>query len=179
MVDPVSTRRLAHMALFAVVAAATMFLRLLPISPVTHGVPGPDLMLAFTFAWLLRRPDYVPAPLIVAVFLLEDMMYWRPIGLWPLIVLGGTEFLRSRVRPNRSLSFPAEMLIVAGTMLVMLLVNRLVLALFMVDQPVLGLELLRYLMTLVAYPFVVALSALAFGLRRPVPGGDMAFGRRL
>ncbi|MFT3690776.1 rod shape-determining protein MreD [Paenirhodobacter sp.] len=179
MVDPLSSRRIAHMALFALIAAGTMFLRLLPISPVTHGVPGPDLMLAFAVAWLLRRPDYVPTVLIIAVFVLEDLIYWRPIGLWPLIVLGGTEFLRSRVRPNRSLSFPAELAIVAGVMLVMLLVNRLVLALFMVDQPVLGLELLRYLMTLVAYPFVVALSALAFGLRRPAPGDDIAFGRRL
>ena len=79
----------------------------------------------------------------------------------------------------RSLSLPAEILIVAAAMLVMLLTTRLVLALFMVDQPALGLELLRYLMTLVAYPFVVALSAMAFGLRRPVPGGDASYGRRL
>jgi rod shape-determining protein MreD len=179
MVDPVASRRLGHMALFAAIAAVTTFLRLLPISPVSHGIPGPDLMLAFTFAWLLRRPDYVPALLIVAILLFEDLIYWRPLGLVPLIVLGGTEFLRSRVNPARSLSLPAEILIVAAAMLVMLLTTRLVLALFMVDQPALGLELLRYLMTLVAYPFVVALSAMAFGLRRPVPGGDASYGRRL
>ena len=179
MVDPLTTRRVAHRALYVALAALILFLRLLPINPVEHGIPGPDLTLAFTFAWLLRRPDYVPAALIVAVFLLEDLMYWRPIGLWPLIVLGGTEFLRARESASRDLPFVLEMAIVAGVMAAMLTANRLILAVTFVEQPPLGLEILRLLMTLAAYPFVVALSRLAFGLRRAAPGEVDALGHRL
>jgi len=143
MVDPLTRRRLAHRALYAALAAAILFLRLLPINPVSHGIPGPDLTLALTLAWVLRRPDYVPALLIVAVFLLEDLMYWRPIGLWPLIVLGGTEFLRARESGSRDLPFVFELFLVAGVLSAMLIVNRLILAMTFVDQPPLGLELLR------------------------------------
>jgi len=179
MVDPLTTRRLAHRALYVALAAVILFLRLLPVNPMAHGIPGPDLMLAFTLAWVLRRPDFVPALLIVAVAFVEDLMFWRPVGLWPLILLGGTEFLRARESAARGMPFVLEMLLVSGVMLAMLLANRLVLALAMVDQPPLGLELLRYLMTLLAYPFVVALSRLAFGLRRAAPGEVDALGHPL
>lgn len=179
MVDPLTTRRIAHRALYVALCALVLFLRLLPVSPVAHGIPGPDLTLALTLAWVMRRPDYVPALLIVAVFLLEDLMYWRPIGLWPLIMLGGTEFLRAREAGSRTMPFVLEMALVAGVMAAMLVANRLILGLTFVDQPALGLELLRLLMTLAAYPFVVALSRLAFGLRRAAPGEVDALGHRL
>ena len=71
MVDPLTTRRLAHRALYVALAAVILFLRLLPVNPMAHGIPGPDLMLAFTLAWVLRRPDFVPALLIVAVVQLK------------------------------------------------------------------------------------------------------------
>ncbi len=51
-------------ALFAVLAAVLLFLRLLPLGSVAGGWPGPDLLMCLTFAWVLRRPDYVPALLI-------------------------------------------------------------------------------------------------------------------
>lgn len=177
MVDPKNARRIGHYAIFAALAAVTMFLSLLPVNPTTGGIPGPDMMVAFTFAWLMRRPDYVPALLIVAVFVVEDLMFWRPVGLWPLIVLGGTEFVRSRVRPGRHMPLLAEAALVAFVTLAMVLANRLILGLVMVEQPPLTPELLRWLVTLIAYPFVVALSELAFGLRRPTPG-ETASGRR-
>lgn len=179
MVDPRTTRRLAHWALFLLLTAVTTFLRLLPINPMTDGIPGPDLILVFTFVWLLRRPDYIPAWLIVGVFLLGDLVYWRPVGLWPLIVLLGTEFLRGRAPRSRSLPMAAELAMVGSVMLAMLLLNRLVLALALVEQPPLPLELLRFVITLMAYPFVAAFSRLAFGLRRPVPGEAAGYGRRL
>ncbi|HEY0213775.1 MAG TPA: rod shape-determining protein MreD [Paenirhodobacter sp.] len=179
MVDPRTTRRVAYWALFLALTVTTTFLRLLPINPMAHGIPGPDLMLAFTFVWLMRRPDYLPAWLIIAVFLLGDMIFWRPVGLWALIVLLGTEFLRGRVPLSRALPLAAEMVMVGSVMLAMLLMNRLVLALALVDQPPLGLELLRLMMTLLAYPFVAVFSRLAFGLHRPVPGEAAGYGRRL
>ncbi|NCU20454.1 rod shape-determining protein MreD, partial [Candidatus Falkowbacteria bacterium] len=59
MIDPITRQQLWHIALYLAIAAVLLFLRLLPISPGTGGLPGPDLMLALTLAWVLRRPDYV------------------------------------------------------------------------------------------------------------------------
>lgn len=179
MVDPLSRQLLYHRALYLGVALVVLFLRLLPLSSGASGWPGPDLTLAVTLAWLLRRPEYVPALLIVAVALVEDLMFQRPPGLWALIVLGGTEFLRAREASLRDLSFPLEWLTVGILLLAMVLANRMVLALLMVPQPGLGLSLLHFLATIAAYPLVVIASYLAVGLRRAAPGEVDAFGRRL
>lgn len=170
MVDPLTLRRTLHRALFLAIVAVTLFLRLLPLSPGHGGFPGPDLVLALTLAWLVRRPDFVPAPLIVAVFLLEDLVFLRPPGLWPLIVLLGTEFLRARRDSLRTLTFAVEWLAAAAVIAAMVLANRAVLALVMVPQPVLGQELLRLVMTVLAYPAVVLVSRMALDLRRTAPG---------
>lgn len=179
MVDPITTRKIGYRTLYLGLAALVIFLRLLPVDRMTGGLPGPDLTLALTCAWVLRRPEYVPLLLIVSVFLFEDILFWRPIGLWTLIVLAGTEFLRAREEGSRDLPFALEWALVSGVLAAMLVAERLVLALFMVDQPSLGLELLQMLMTVAAYPAVVALSRLGFGLRRAAPGEVDAFGQRL
>ena len=43
---------------------------------------GPDLLIAFAFAWSLRRPEYVPSLLLALLFLLADLLLQRPPGLW-------------------------------------------------------------------------------------------------
>ena len=41
--------------------------------------PGPDLIaVRLTLAWVLRRPDYVPALLIALVVLVEDLLLHAP-----------------------------------------------------------------------------------------------------
>lgn len=167
MIDPVTARRWSYRALFVALAALLLFLRLLPLSTLPARIPGPDLMLCITFAWVLRRPDFVPAVAIVAVFVIEDMLAMRPPGLWALFVLLGSEFLRDRAGAMRGLPFLAEWATVTAVMAIMLLANRLVLALVMVPQTGLGPTLLQLLATVAAYPLVVAASHLALGLRAP------------
>lgn len=179
MIDPLTRRRLSHRALFAAIGIVLIFIRLMPVNHTPGGLPGPDLTLALTLAWLLRRPEYVPAALIVLVFLLEDVMFWRPIGLWTLIVLGATEFLRTREQSLRDLPFALEWALVTGLLIAMVTLKRMILLMTMVEQPALGLELFQMLMTLVAYPIVVVVSRVAFGLRRAAPGEVDAFGHRM
>lgn len=179
MVDPATSQRWAYRGLYLALAAALLFLRLLPLSTEPPRVPGPDLLLCLTLAWMLRRPDYVPAIFIVAVVLLEDLLLMRPPGLWALIVLLGSEFLRDREPTMRGLPFLVEWATVAAVIAIMILVNRMVLALFMVPQSGLGLTLLQGLITLLCYPVVVGLSLMALGLRRAAPGEVDAQGRRM
>ena len=96
MVDPVTRARLWHRVLFVTIAALVLLLRLLPLSPSASGFSGPDITLALILAWVLRRPEYVPVALILVVVVVEDLLLQRPPGLWPLIVLGATHWLRVR-----------------------------------------------------------------------------------
>lgn len=178
MVDPVAAHRLAYRLLFVGLAALLLFVRMLPLGAVPTRVPGPDLILCGAIAWVLRRPDYLPAALVAAVFLVEDILSMRAPGLWPLIVLLGTELLRSREATLRDLPFALEWL-VAGTLIIaMTMIYRLVLAIFLVPQVPAGMVALQTVSTVLAYPAVVLLTRFVFGLRRTAPG-EAVFGRRL
>ena len=179
MVEFASRRRPAFWALFAGLAVLWLFVRLLPLSTLPPAVPGPDLLVCLVFAWVLRRPEYMPVALITIVVLIEDFLILRPPGLWALMVVLGSEFLRRRQALMREFSFPAEWVIVAVVLLCMLIGQRALLALTMVPQPPLGQALLQVLVTLAAYPLVVAVSHLLFRVRKPATGAVDELGRPL
>ncbi|QDC08817.1 rod shape-determining protein MreD [Oceanicola sp. D3] len=179
MVDPVTARIWTYRAAFLGLCMALAFFRLLPLDTTAGGMPGPDVMLALTFAWVLRRPAFVPPALIVGVFLMADFIFQRPPGLWALLVLLGAEFLRARQGLSRELPFPLEWAMAGVLMVVLMVANMALLALFMVPRPPLGVAMLQMGMTLVTYPLVVAASHMLFGLRKAAPGEVDALGHRL
>lgn len=147
-----------------------IFLHLLPLDTVPRGWAGPDLILALTCAWVIRRPDFAPLLLIALIFLLMDLLYQMPPGLWAALTVIGTQALRRRVTVLRDLTFMAEWVTVAVILSAMTVGNQLVLALLLVDRPPLGLYLMQLLMTLASYPIVAYLSQIAFGVRKQAPG---------
>ena len=96
---------------------------------------GPDLLIAFAFAWSLRRPEYVPSLLLALVFLLADLLLQRPPGLWARIALLACENLKGRSRSLRDATFGAEWIAVAVMLAGILIINRIVLSLVLVPAP--------------------------------------------
>ncbi len=168
-----------YRGLFLTLALTLLFVRLLPIAHTAGAFPGPDLLLCLIMAWVVRRPDFLPLPLIVTVILIEDLILMRPPGLWTALVVLSTEFLRSRVALTRELNFLVEWMLVSGLMLAMLLAFRLILAISMVPQPPFGFSIVQVLWSIVLYPVVVGLSRLILDLRKPATGEIDDFGRRL
>lgn len=177
MVDPVTRALILHRGLYLVIAGALLFVRILPLHTQAGGWPGPDLLLALTLAWVLRRPEYVPALIVAGVFLMEDFLLWRPPGLWAAIVLGATEILRRREASLRDMPFAVEWALVAALLAGMLLADRFALGLFMVPQAGLGQSILQGLSTALAYPVVVWLMGRTSTLRKAAPGETDEMGR--
>jgi rod shape-determining protein MreD len=178
MADPVARRRLSYRLVFLAILALVMLAKLMPLHPGPGSWPAPDILVLITFAWLLRRPDYVPVVLVALVFLLADLLFLRPPGLWAAIVVLATEFLRSREPGWRDIPFLLEWGIVAAVLTAMTLAYSAALAVFFVDQPGLGLTLLHLAITIAAYPVVVLLTARALGLRKAAPGEVDQLGHR-
>lgn len=179
MVDPLRRDILLHRGIFVVVAVALIFIRLMPMGGLPGSLPGPDLLMCLILAWLLRRPDYLPALLIVAVVLLEDLLLMRPPGLWAAMMLLGTEFLRSRIALTRELSFVVEWLFISALMLAMFLGFRLVLTVTFLPQVAFGYALAQVLASILFYPVVVWLSHVTLGVHKPGMGEVDEMGRRL
>ena len=165
--------------LFLSIAFLFLFIRLLPLGAAPGSFPGPDIVLCLTLAWMMRRPDFLPVWLILAVVLAEDLIIMRPPGLWTALVVLATEFLRSRIALTRELSFAVEWLLASGLMIAMLLAYRLAFTLALLELPPFGFSVVQVLWSILAYPVIVLLSRLAFDLKKPATGEVDHQGRKL
>lgn len=166
-------------ATYVGIALVVFFVHLLPLQIPPGRIAGPDVLTALTFAWSLRRPDYVPMISIAVVMLLADLLFHRPPGLWALLVLLGSEWLKARGRQVRENTFAAEWLTAASALLFISVIYRIALALLIVTPGMLSLWVMQYGMTVAVYPLVAAISYLALGVRRSTPGEYDHTGRPL
>ena len=164
---------------FVLTAMVILFFHLLPLNPAPSQWAGPDILVALVFAWAVRRPDYVPILLVAAVMLLADMLLHRPPGLWSVLVVCAAEWLKSRENRQRETTFALEWLTFAGTLIVITLLYRTVLMLLILAPGTIMLSVIQVVMTILAYPVVVAASYFFFGVRRAAPGDVDRLGRAI
>lgn len=160
-------------------AVTVLFARLLPLDLTPGRVPGPDILLGVTFAWVLRRPDYVPIALVATLFFVVDMVLQRVPGISTLMVVVAVEFLRRRESALRGQHFVVEWGFVTAVLLSMVLGERMVLSVFFVEQIPFGRDLLQFLTTAAFYPVIVFLSVFALGVVKLQPGDDPAKGQAI
>lgn len=171
MIATLRRRRIVGTAAYIAIGLAILFFQLMPLNPGQPRLPGPDLILCVTFAWVLRRPDQLPAIIIASMALIGDIMLGRPFGLWSLMVLIATELLRPRAWRWADQPFLFEWLRVAVLMGLMMIGMRLMMVLFLLPVSTLGPVMLQWLATVIAYPLVV-FAVRALGVRR-ISGSDL------
>lgn len=173
------SRNYAGRATLLGICTTLIFLHLLPLNTAPTRWTVPDSILTVALVWVTRRPEYAPALLIAAVFLLCDFLFGRPPGLMAALVVIVSEMLRSRSKMMRSVPFPIEWASVSLGIFAIALINRVVLLMVLVPVPALSLTLVQALLTSLAYPAVVLVAYLMFGVSRPAPGEVDALGHRL
>ena len=164
--DKPASHNWAMRGLYVVLVFLVLFLHLLPLNAQPDRWPFPDVMIALTFAWVLRRPDYVPTLLIAAVMLMADLLLQRPPGLLAALVVLGAAYLRSAAPGMRDAGFVGEWMSVGMVTTAVFLGNRVILAVLSVDQAAFAPVLFQLVVTIVAYPAIVLLSQSVFGVRR-------------
>ncbi len=164
---------------YLVLAFVLLVAPLLPLNTVPRGYATPDILLLVTAAWAARRPDTLPAPVVVGVFLVADFLFQRPPGLYAALVLLMTEWLRRRSARLRKGSFLGEWVAVGTGIAAVGFGNRSILAALMTPQAPLGLTLTQLILTIALYPVSAGVAHLALGLRRPAQGEVDSLGHRL
>ena len=170
MIDPVTSRKWLYRLMFLALAGGVVFVQLIPLQTTPGNWAMPDLLICLCYAWVLRRPEYMPVILIAIVMLVTDMLFMRPPGLMAALFVLGAEFLRARAALIRELPFLLEWAMVAGVLTAVMVANRVVLIAVMEPRPPLGLSLSQLITTLAAYPLVVLFSRYVAGLRKITPG---------
>lgn len=172
----VSPRTWLMRGAFLGLALLIMFFQLIPLDTVPRRWAPPDLLIGFAFAWVLRRPDYVPVLSIAAVMLMADLLFGRPPGLMALLVVLGCEYLRGRAAGLGETGFVGEWIAVCLTLLGITVLNRLVLGILAVQQAPLVLSLIQMAVTMLSYPVLAFVTQTLMGVRKPAPGNAGALG---
>ena len=178
MAEPtLAAQRWSYGAAYLAIVVVIMLIHLVPLSIAPGRIPGPDLLICLTFAWIVRRPHYLPTLLVAMVFLMADMLFMRPPGLWAALVVIAVEILRARESGTREQTFLMEWAMITAVLLAMTLANRIVLTVFFVEQVSFGLSLVQFLATALCYPLVVFASRVAFGISKMARSQTDAKGR--
>jgi len=176
MIDALLLRVWMFRAIYLCILVLIVFVHLLPVSALPNGWPGPDVILAVTVAWLMRRPEFLPVWLLAAVALILDLLFQRPPGLWAAIFVIASEGIRRRAVGSAELPFFAEWALFAGTLLAMTLVYNSVLWATQSDLVRVGLVGIAFAQTVLLYPAIVLVSHV-MGVRRAEPGSVEGMGR--
>lgn len=179
MAEPISASTWAKRVVFLGLAFVIIITQLVPLDMRPARWAPPDLLLAFTLAWVARRPDFLPVLVIAALFLATDLLFQRPPGLWAALVVILTETVRRRSRELRNMPLALEWGTIAFGIVAITLANRVVLAVVMTPQPSLGLTVSQMMLTILIYPLIVFVSHYLFGVRRLAPGAVDGKGQKL
>ncbi len=148
---------------------------LLPLSIAPRQWAAPDVLLALSFAWAVRRMEYVPTLSILAAFFMSDLLLQRPLGLLTALALIGLEWAKGREGRHSETTFIAEWL-TFGVMVVGILLGYRAIMLLVVAEPgPLHLAVIQAAGTIAIYPLVVLFSHFIIGVRRITPGEYDAF----
>ena len=140
-----------------------LFFQLIPLNLFPEAWVGPDILLGVTLAWVTRQPEFVPILLVTVSFLLADFLLQRPPGLFALLVVIGTEYIKSHVNGLRYASFIEEW-ITAGVV--------------GIGQAPFTMSLLHIVATIITYPAILLGSHIFFGIRKSPSHSDDSMGRR-
>jgi len=179
MANTPTTRIWIGRLIFVMIALTLIFSQLLPLNTRPTVWAAPDWMLMVTLAWIARRPEYAPMLFVAVLFLLMDLLFQRPPGLWAALVVILSEMIRSRAKGVRNMPFALEWGSVAAGIVAITLINRVALMVVMIDLAPLGLTLIQMMMTIIFYPVVVVLAHFLFGVSRPALGQVDSRGQRL
>ncbi len=170
MAERTDSRTWLMRAIFVALAFVLIVIQLVPLDLRPSIWAGPDLLLAVTLVWIARRPSILPVAVVAAVFLMADLLFMRPPGLWAAMIVVLTEVIRRRNSEFRNMPFLVEWGTISGGIVLVTLLNRAILFVVAVPRAPLGLTLMEMMMTILAYPLVVLVAYFLFGIRRAAPG---------
>lgn len=177
MIDRRSLALLIKQLLYISLGLAIIFYRLLPLQTTPVHWVGPDLLVAATCVYAIRRPAYVPMISVAVLFLFADLMLHHPPGLLSLFMVLSCEWLKRQSHHLRVATFSVEWVAVAFVIAVQVIGSHIILTLSMATKPPVGLTAMQAVGTVLLYPILTSLSHHIFGVHKAPTGEDIITAR--
>ena len=163
---------------FVLIGVGLIFLAILPIGSGPTGWPGPDLLIATTFAWVIRRPDIAPVWVVAGLFLLADFMLFRAPGLMACAMVLASEYIRGREDLTVEVPFALEWSVASSMIACVIVGTSAVLVIFGAPAMSIGAMLVKLILTILIYPVIVLCARYLLGITRPGKPDEIGFGSR-
>ena len=85
-----------------------IILIILPISPISSQpviIEKPDFLLCLIFGWIILDPKKSSISILILLSFFADILWYRPLGLWPLLILLGSlsiKLILTKIRNGRN-----------------------------------------------------------------------------
>ena len=133
---------------------------ILPISPISNQpviIEKPDLLLCLIFGWIILDPKNSSISILILLSFFADILWYRPLGLWPLLILLGSLSIKLIIT---KISFDSFLFKVIYFILFLITIDTLI---FMTSLIGLTEELdfniwfTRFIFTILSFPLIVYL----------------------
>ena len=74
-----------------------IFFVIFPIAPISRQpliIEKPDFLVCLIFSWLILDHKNVSITILISLSLFADILWFRPLGLWPIFILIGSYLLK-------------------------------------------------------------------------------------
>ena len=74
-----------------------IFIVIFPIAPISRQpliIEKPDFLICLIFSWLILDHKNVSIMILISLSLFADIMWFRPLGLWPIFILVGSYLIK-------------------------------------------------------------------------------------
>ncbi|WP_069299692.1 hypothetical protein [Neptunicoccus sediminis] len=178
--DDVSLVQLwARRSLYIGTGFAIILWSIVPFDLSAGALPGPDILYCITMAYVVRKPEWAPVWAVFLVFFFRDILTLAPLGLFTLLIVLGTEVVRSNIQAFREYSFGLEWLWMGTIFFIITILQQIILLMTLTHTPRFVEQLYLMVFTILLYPVIVGVMKFGFGFQRPRPGELDAWGKRL
>ena len=137
-----------------------MIIIILPISPISSQpviIEKPDFLLCLIFGWIILDPKNSSISILILLSFFADILWYRPLGLWPILILLGSLSIKLIIT---KVSFDSFLFKVIYFILFLITIDTLI---FMTSLIGLTEELdfniwfTRFIFTILSFPLIVYL----------------------
>jgi rod shape-determining protein MreD len=147
-----NVKNFIHQILYFCIGLLIIFFQILPLQTTPQSWSGPNVLLVFFAAIVIKRPEFTSSLLIAVVFLIEDFFLMRPPGLMSSLTVLGLYILKRKFQNQEDTSLVFVWGNVAICLTLILLICYFVSKLLFIPSADLRLTIMEITVTLAIFP---------------------------
>ena len=137
-----------------------IILIILPISPISSQpviIEKPDFLLCLIFGWIILDPKKSSISILILLSFFADILWYRPLGLWPILILLGSLSIKLIIT---KISFDSFLFKVIYFILFLITIDTLIFITSLIgltEELDFNIWFTRFIFTILSFPLIVYL----------------------